>query len=235
MKKNPILVALDVSDPDKAAELVNLLSPFVAYFKVGLEMLMGSITDRRIAQFISELGPKMFVDCKLHDIPATMAATAKNIVALKPAMFNMHASAGVEAMSSVVAVKGDSLVLAVTVLTSLDEDNCHLIYGDPSKAKVLQLARDAKLAGADGIICSPKELEFLGKQKELTSLIKVTPGVRPVWAAANDQKRMMTPGEAIKAGASYLVIGRPITNPPTTMGSPVNAVEEILSEINTVA
>jgi len=149
-------------------------------------------------------------------------------------MFNVHASAGIEAMMSAVANKGQALVLAVTVLTSLEENNANLIFGGPSKARVLQFARDAKLAGCDGIICSPQELELLGKQKELGGLLKITPGVRPEWASAGDQKRIMTPAEAIKAGATALVIGRPITKPPTEIGSPVDAAKRIAEEISAV-
>jgi orotidine-5'-phosphate decarboxylase len=146
-------------------------------------------------------------------------------------MFNVHASAGIEAMMAAVQNKGISQVLAVTILTSLEENNAHLIFGAPSKAKVLQLARDAKIAGVDGIICSPQELELLGKQKELAGLLKVTPGVRPEWAAAGDQKRIMTPGDAIVAGATALVIGRPITKPPQEVGTPADAARRIADEI----
>jgi orotidine-5'-phosphate decarboxylase len=146
-------------------------------------------------------------------------------------MFNVHASAGIEAMRVAVNNKRESLVLAVTILTSLEEDNAHLIFGAPIKAKVLQFARDAEIAGVDGIICSSKELELLAGQEELRGLIKVTPGIRPEWATAGDQKRVMTPGEAIKAGADYLVIGRPITKPPEEIGSPVDAAQKIAQEI----
>ena len=137
-------------------------------------------------------------------------------------------------MIAAVMNKGHSQVLAVTVLTSLEENNAYLLFGAPSKAKVLQFARDAKTAGVDGIICSPQELELLGKQKELMGLIKITPGVRPEWAAVGDQKRIMTPLEAIRAGATALVIGRPITNPPVEIGSPANAVNKIVEEIGSI-
>jgi orotidine-5'-phosphate decarboxylase len=146
-------------------------------------------------------------------------------------MFNVHASCGIEAMMAAVKNKGQSQVLAVTVLTSLEENNAHLIFGSPSKAKVIQFARDAMLAGIDGIICSPQELELLGKQKELAGLRKVTPGVRPEWASVGDQKRIITPGDAILAGATELVIGRPITKPPSEVGAPVDAAKRIAEEI----
>lgn len=100
--------------------------------------------------------------------------------------------------------------------------------------KVLQFARDAKIAGCDGIVCSPQELDLLGKQKELGDLLKVTPGVRPDWASAGDQKRTMTPAEAVKAGATSLVIGRPITKPPAGVGTSVDAAQKIANEIASV-
>ncbi|MEK9130055.1 MAG: orotidine 5'-phosphate decarboxylase / HUMPS family protein [Patescibacteria group bacterium] len=163
-----------------------------------------------------------------------MGGAVKVVAGLNVKMFSVHASAGIEAMMVAVANKGQSLVFAVTVLTSLEENNAHLIFGCPRKVKVLQLARDAKVAGCDGIICSPQELEFLGKQKELASLLKVTPGVRPKWAVVDDQKYIMTPAEAIKAGATALVIGRPITKPPTEVGTPMDAVNNIVKEITSV-
>ena len=228
--KDKIIVALDVDSLDKAKSLVESLAPHVWCFKIGLELLT-AVGAPKVVEFIHSLGGQVFYDGKFDDIPNTVGGAAKAVAGLNVTMFNVHASAGIEAMMAAVANKGQSFVLAVTVLTSLEENNAHLIFGGPSKAKVLQLARDAKLAGCDGIICSPQELELLGKQKELSGLLKVTPGVRPEWAAAGDQKRIMTPGEAIKSGANYLVIGRPITKPPAEIGTPVDAAKKIAEEI----
>ena len=247
--KDRVIVALDVDDPEKAIGIVEQLGPYVGLFKVGLQLIYAifaglvaspiedvAVCNLRIARrLFFLLKGKLFLDGKLHDIPNTMGGSSAEVAKIEPVMFNLHASAGIEAMMAVVANKGQSLVLAVTVLTSLEENNAHLIFGGPSKAKVLQLARDAKLAGCDGIICSPQELELLGKQKELGSLLKVTPGVRPEWAAAGDQKRIMTPAEAIKAGADYLVIGRPIINPPAEIGTPIDAAKKIAEEIATAS
>ncbi|MBI2042415.1 MAG: orotidine-5'-phosphate decarboxylase [Candidatus Nealsonbacteria bacterium] len=228
--KDRIIVALDVDGLDKAMHIVAGLAPYVGCFKVGLELLT-AIGAPKVVEFVHSFGGKVFYDGKFDDIPNTVGGAAKAVAGLNVTMFNVHASAGVEAMMAAVANKGRSLVLAVTVLTSLEENNAHLIFGAPSKAKVLQLTRDAKIAGCDGIICSPQELELLGKQKELAGLMKITPGVRPEWAAAGDQKRIMTPTEAIKAGATALVIGRPITKPPTEIGTPVDAAKKIAEEI----
>lgn len=228
--KEKIIVALDVDDLEKAKSLVESLAPHVGCFKIGLELIT-SVGAPGVVDFIHGFGGRVFYDGKFCDIPNTVGAAAKAAAALKVSIFNVHASCGIEAMMAAVANKGMSDVLAVTVLTSLEENNAHLIFGGPSKMKVLQFARDAKTAGCDGIICSPQELEFLGKQKELAGLLKVTPGVRPVWAAVGDQKRIMTPAEAIKAGATALVIGRPITKPPAEIGSPVDAAMKIAKEI----
>lgn len=231
--KDRIIVALDVDNLDEAKSLVESLAPHVGCFKVGLELLT-AVGAPKVVEFVHSLGGQIFYDGKFDDIPNTIGGAAKAVARLNVKMFNLHASAGVEAMMTAVANKGRSLVLAVTVLTSLEENNAHLIFGGPSKAKVLQLARDAKIAGCDGIICSPQELELLGKQKELDNLLKVTPGIRPEWAAAGDQKRITTPADAIKAGATSLVIGRPITKPPVEVGAPVDAAKKIAEEIASV-
>ena len=231
--KDRIIVALDVPSLEQAGPLITSLASYVWCFKIGLELITAEGGPQAV-RFVQERGGQVFYDGKFCDIPNTVGNAAKAAAGLGVQMFNVHASAGVEAMMAAVANKWKALVLAVTVLTSLEENNAHLIFGGSSKAKVLQLARDAKIAGCDGIICSPQELELLGKQKELVGLLKVTPGVRPEWAATGDQKRVMTPAEAIKAGATVLVIGRPITKPPAEIGTPVDAAKKIAEEIAAV-
>jgi orotidine-5'-phosphate decarboxylase len=139
-------------------------------------------------------------------------------------------------MRAAAAAKGGAKLLAVTVLTSLDAAAAAEIYGDfgPKHAAgvgnlVLKFARDADAAGCDGVVCSPQEIASL--RRHVPTLALVTPGVRPVWASADDQKRVMTPGVAVKAGATYLVIGRPITKPPEKIGSPAAAAKLIAEEI----
>lgn len=229
-----IIVALDGMKLEEAEALVQQLAPIGVGFKVGLEFICGGEADQLI-RVIKSGGGSVFYDGKLNDIPNTVGKAAKRI-SVKEGIryFNVHASAGIEAMMAAVENKGNSQVLAVTVLTSLEENNAHLLFGAPSKAKVLQLARDAKTAGVDGIICSPQELELLGKQKELLGLLKITPGVRPEWAAVGDQKRIMTPADAVRMGATALVIGRPITKPPAEIGTPANAVNKIIEEIGSI-
>jgi orotidine-5'-phosphate decarboxylase len=163
-----------------------------------------------------------------------MLAAAGVASSLQVKMFNVYADSGIAGMTAAVAGAGNSLVLAVTVLTSLTNDDVSYIYSNSTTEMVLQFALDAKRAGCNGVVCSPKELEMLGRHQELNGFLKVTPGVRPEWAEANDQKRIMTPGEAILAGADYLVIGRPITNPPQSIGTPVDAARRIATEIDSV-
>ena len=239
-----IILPLDVSDINLAADLVNQLSPYVGIFKVGLEMIYSTMADLilfdflktrshllNVRQLANTIGDKTFLDVKLSDIPNTVDRASKAIVRLKPKMFNVHASSGKRSIEAAVANRGKSLVLGVTLLTSIDEEECISMFGDKPDSLVLMFSRMLLETGVNGIICSPKELEFLGKHKELDCLLKITPGVRPEWAATGDQKRIMTPAEAIKAGASYLVIGRPITNPPPEIGGPVEAAKRIAKEI----
>ena len=223
---NRIIVALDVNSLEKAEVLVKELAPHVGCFKVGLELLT-AVGAPSIIELIKSYNGEIFYDGKFCDIPNTIAGASEAVAKLGVSLFNVHASSGIEAMMAAVANKGNSGVLAVTVLTSFEENNAHLVFGAPSKAKVLQFARDAKIAGCDGIICSPQELKLLGKQKELYGLLKITPGIRSADASPDDQNRTMTPAEAIQAGATALVIGRPIVK----ADNPVEAAKQIAEEI----
>lgn len=230
MKDERIIVALDVNTFAETEELVRKLSVYVKNFKVGLELLT-RFGAKEIVNLIHSYDGEVFYDGKFDDIPNTVGRASKAVADMNVKMFNVHASAGIEAMESAVKNKGEAIVLAVTVLTSLKEDRVKAIFGSTSKEKVLQFAKDAKTAGCDGIICSPKELEFLKQEKTLNDLIKVTPGVRPTWASKDDQSRSTTPKEALNMGANYLVIGRPITMPPEIFDSPVQAVVNIIKEM----
>lgn len=248
-----IIVALDMDSLDEAKRFVGSIVRHVGLFKVGLQLTTAAGAPQ-VVEAIHALGGQVFYDGKFCDIPNTVGAAAKAVAGLGVKMFNVHASAGIEAMKAAVANKGDSLVLAVTVLTSLNAMDIYDI-GYPSQwpcvkgythyhswdldgggyihPLVGRMACCASRAGCDGVICSPKELQFLNRSfnEPLPHLLKVTPGVRPKWAAAGDQKRVMTPGEAIRAGADYLVIGRPITRPPAGIGTPVDAAKHIAEEI----
>lgn len=229
--KDRIIVALDVPSLEQAGQLIAELAPYVGCFKVGLELLTAEGGPSAV-RFVHEHGGQVFYDGKFCDIPNTVGNAAKAAARLGVKMFNVHASAGQKAIEAAVANKGGSLVLGVTVLTSIGKmedgtDECLSIFGGEVSAKVKQFAQMLADAGADGIICSPKELGVLND----FTLLKITPGVRPEWAAAGDQKRIMTPAEAIKAGATALVIGRPITKPPEGIGTPADAAKKIAEEI----
>lgn len=240
--KDRIFVALDTDDIDKATALVGRLLSRVGGFKIGLEFITTMLVQlstagneieanfklTKIRALFQMLYGNLFWDGKFDDIPNTIGGASKALNKLNVKMFNVHASAGIDAMMAAVANKGQSLVLAVTVLTSREENDGNLTFGGPTKAKVLQFAREAKLAGCDGVVCSPQELQLLGKRKELRGLLKVTPGIRASDAEPDDQKRTMTATEAVKAGADYLVIGRPITAAP----DPVEAAKKFAKEID---
>lgn len=240
--KDRIIVAVDVDHPDKAIKIVTELSPFVGSFKIGLELITAMLASilvldeaealmnaKKVREFFRLLGRQFFWDGKFKDIPNTIGAVAKIVGhMIKVGIFNVHATAGIKGMMAAVANRGQSKVLAVTVLTSHEENNAFLEYGGPSKAKVLQYARDAKLAGCDGIICSPQELLLLDDQPELNGLSKITPGIRSPEDPPDDQRRTMSPYEAILAGANGLVIGRPITQAV----SPSLTADKISQEIS---
>lgn len=215
----------------KALEVAKELSDAVWGFKAN-DLLdeRNVVIDKRPVDILEELKSfgGVFADPKYHDIPNTVANRVAKMAKAKPYFITVHASGGVKMLRAAVDNAGESKILAVTVLTSLNEEDTHLALGAPVKAKVLEYARYAVLAGVHGIVCSAKELEFLSKYKELDSLIKVTPGIRPLWyQPADDQKRTMTPAEAIELGADYLVIGRPILKDDV----PDYAVERTLEEI----
>ncbi|OGY41668.1 MAG: orotidine 5'-phosphate decarboxylase, partial [Candidatus Buchananbacteria bacterium RBG_13_39_9] len=212
--KERIIVALDVPDLDRAASLVRTLKPYVGMFKVGLQ-LISAVGLPQIVDWFYKQGCRagqVFVDNKLHDIPNTIGAAARVISEMSVGMLNVHASSGLEGMRAAVenSKSGpdtggpeqfrDTLVLAVTVLTSLSEKQCEEMYGAYPAAKVLQMALMAQEAGVDGIICSPKEIGVLRATEKLQNMLLVTPGIRPAWAAAGDQKRVMTTAEAVKVG-----------------------------------
>ena len=229
--RDRLVVALDVDSLEKAKPLVEALLPWVSCFKVGLELLTSEGAPR-VVEVIRRLGGQVFLDGKFHDIPNTVGSASRAVASLGVKFFDVHASSGLEAMKMAVRQRGGSALYAVTILTSLDELACRSIYGDTIQSKVTQLALDAEAAGVDGLICSPADLSFLNGHSSLARLPKMTPGIRPKWAESQDQKRALTPSEAIEAGASYLVVGRPVLNPPREMGTPAIAAQRILEEMS---
>lgn len=242
--KDKILVALDVPELEKALRSVSQLAPYVGGFKVGLELLTSEGAPR-VVKAVQEKGGKVFFDGKFKDIPNTVAAASRAVGAMGVRMFNVHALGGLEMMraAATAAAEGAAsagvdrpISLAVTILTSMDVATLDQIgfkdvrgQGDIQNI-VVSLARLAKEAGIDGVVASPKEITAI-REACGTDFLIVTPGVRPAWAATGDQKRVMTPHDAVAAGADFMVIGRPILKPPAEVGSPVDAAKRIVEEI----
>lgn len=210
-----VIIALDTPDEQKAMATVRLLKNKVSIFKVGLELFCSQGPE--IVKKINDEGCKVFLDLKFHDIPNTVAGAARSALSTQAFMFNVHASGGREMMRQAREAVDNSdipekpIILAVTVLTSLDETDLNDINISKSPIEqVKSLALMTNESGLDGVVASPKEIsairEAVGKD-----FIIVTPGVRPTWAGAGDQKRIMTPAQALEAGASYIVVGRPVT------------------------
>ena len=224
-----IIVALDVSSLETLGPLIEVLAPHVGCFKIGLE-LISSVGGPQAVQFIHERGGRVFYDGKFDDIPNTISKASAAVAKLRVAMFNVHASSGVPGMKAAVDNKGEAAVLAVTVLTSHDHDASIHIFGASNEEAVAEFAKDAHSAGVDGIICSPLELSILAENEDLNGLRRITPGIRSKNAPPDDQKRTMTAAEAIMAGATELVIGRPILKSPDGL-SPAEAARAFNLEI----
>lgn len=233
--QNPIIVALDVPTEDKALQLVQALAPVTGAFKIGKELFVSSGPD--IVKKIRALGASVFLDLKFHDIPNTVSKAVAAAVRLDVQMLTIHTSGGSEMMRAAVkaaqetalqAGKNTPLVLGVTILTSLDSNELDEIGMEANVAKqVNRLATLAGKCGMGGLVCSP--LEISGLRQILPKEIQlVTPGIRTGSDKADDQKRTLTPKEAIDAGASWLVIGRPIT----AAENPRHAAEQILASLS---
>jgi len=209
---NPLIVALDVSDLDRAEALAAELAGGAGMLKVGLELFWAHGPDavRRIARHAP-----VFVDAKLHDIPAQIEGAMTSIAQLGASYVTVHAAGGFDMVKAAVGASSEGLrVLAVTVLTSLDDAELdRLGLGTTTEDAVLRLAERALDAGADGLVCSPLELAAVRKRFG-DSPDLVVPGIRPPGAGTDDQRRTLGPREALDAGATLLVVGRPITAAP---------------------
>ena len=247
--RDRLIVGIDVTNTNirQTMSLVKSLMPYVGFFKIGLSSIysmLSSVIDpsldiqrygdnaHDIRELLRLLEGKMFLDGKLAEIPDEIAETCRAIRPLNVKMFTIHASAGRESVEAAVANKGDSLVVGVTVLTSIDHEGCMEIFGARPSSKVSDFAQMLSAAGVDGIVCSPQEAGLLSRQSKFAHLSIITPGVYPDWMPiSRDQKRVATPTEAIEEGATYLVIRRSIIKPPPEIGGPVEAVKRILEEI----
>lgn len=206
----PIAVALDAPDLETAARWASLVTPHVSTVKIGLELYL-RYGPQAVASVRGASGVDIFLDLKLHDIPATVSGAAKAVARLRPALLTVHAAAGPAAIRAAAEAAPNTKVVAVTVLTSLGEADLGMIgLAGPVSEAARRLAAVAVEAGARGLVCSPQEVVAL--RAEVGDDIQlITPGVRPAGSDLHDQARVATPEEALRAGADLLVIGRPIT------------------------
>lgn len=219
MKLNPIICALDTQDVAEAAKISHEVQPHVGAIKLGLEFFTAN--GAAGVSHITRLGIPVFLDLKFHDIPNTVAKAIAATAGMNMFMMTVHTSGGrgmlqaaIDASDRVAQITGKDrpLVIGVTLLTSLDQDDISLIgFQDTVQDQVLRLADLAQSAGLDGVVCSPFEIAPIRK-KLGDDLTLVVPGIRPEGSEQGDQKRILTPKEALKRGADYLVIGRPITD-----------------------
>jgi orotidine-5'-phosphate decarboxylase len=233
--KNPVFCALDTPDLGTATSWAAALADTVGGIKLGLEFFNAN-GPKGVTEVMRASGLPLFLDLKFHDIPNTVAGAVKSVVPLRPAIINVHTNGGRAMMEAAAKAAHEAaqkhlvdrpLVIGVTVLTSMDDNDLREVgVTESAFDNVRRLSELAKIAGLDGVVCSPHEAQVL--RRDLGPNFKlVTPGVRPSWAAANDQKRVMTPAEAMASGADYVVIGRPITAAPDQAAAAKRIVLEL--------
>ncbi|KAF0220059.1 MAG: orotidine-5'-phosphate [Geobacteraceae bacterium] len=230
--RSRIIFALDVETIAEARHWVSVLTGRVGMFKIGKQLFTAHGPE--IVRMVENYGGEVFLDLKYHDIPNTVAMASREAARLGVKLFNLHALGGYEMMAGTVEMLDREFtgmkrpkVLAVTILTSSTEATLREVGIDlPVQEMVVRLAKLAKKAGIDGVVASPLEVPLIREACGNDFLI-VTPGVRPASSSTDDQKRVMTPGEAVAAGSDYLVIGRPIAAAP----DPLRACETIIDEI----
>ncbi len=233
--KEKIIFALDVDHFADAQRWVNLLKNHIGLFKVGKQLFTHA--GPKVVDMIRQKGQKVFLDLKYHDIPNTVARAGEEATKLNVSMFNLHALGGIEMMKKTVeaaqaTAKGlgvpKPIILAVTILTSMDENSLKEVgIKDSVLEEVGRLASLAAKAGVDGVVASPQEIGII-REKCGEKFLIVTPGIRAPSDKKDDQKRTLTPKEAISAGANYLVIGRPIKEAK----DPLEAVQKIIEDIS---
>ena len=230
-----ILCALDTTNVEEAAILAGELSPHVGGIKLGLEFF-GANGPQGFLE-VAKANRNIFLDLKLHDIPNTVAKTIHALMPLRPKIMTIHTAGGSAMMkaaseAATLAAKNEGcerpIIVGVTILTSLDNEDIEAIgFQNKVSMQVVKLARLAKESGLDGVVCSPHEIKLI-KESCGADFKLVVPGIRPAGSDTGDQKRVMTPEEAVSLGADYLVIGRPITK----SDNPAQSAQLIANEIN---
>mgnify|MGYP003322764999 CR=1 FL=1 len=223
-----LIIPLDVPDLDYAADLVDRLGDEADFYKVGLELY--TRVGPPAVEMLQRRGKRIFLDLKLHDIPNTVAGAVRSASALGLDLLTLHAQGGEPMLEAAAAERTGGLrLLAVTVLTSLESWHLEAVWGrsvDDTAAEVHRLARMAVASGLDGVVSSPLEAASLRSLLGPDPIL-VTPGIRPAGSAVGDQRRIATPADAVRAGADYLVVGRPVTQAP----DPRAALTAVLAEI----
>jgi orotidine-5'-phosphate decarboxylase len=232
--RDRLIVALDVDSVDKAKRTVQLLAGEVGMFKIGKQLFTHA--GPQAVQLIQDLGGEIFLDLKFHDIPNTVAKAAIEATRLGVRMFNVHASGSLEMMRTTVKEvervcrrekRRRPIMLAVTVLTSLNQDDLQRVGVEHEVAdQVVRLALLTKEAAMDGVVASPHEVADIRAACGRRFVI-VTPGIRPSEGSRDDQQRVMTPCEAVRAGVDYIVVGRPILE----AGDPIKAARAIVADM----
>ena len=238
MADDRLIVALDVSTMDDMKEIVTSLGDAVSFYKVGMELFYAE--GEQTVRYLQEQNKQVFLDLKLHDIPNTVAHGVSSLTRLGANLITMHGQGGPVMMKAAVQAARETAeqlgverakLLAITVLTSFDDEAWTSTGGQlPISDQVIRLAKLAKECGMDGVVCSALEAKMIREACGDDFLI-VTPGIRPSFAATNDQKRIATPASALQDGASRLVIGRPITQAE----NPREAVRLIIEEMENVS
>ena len=231
MPDNRLIVALDVPSAPEALAIAQTLGDTVSYYKIGLGMLTGG--GLACAMELKEQGKNIFLDMKLFDIGNTIEAAVAGLTQFDLDLLTVHGDPHV--VRAAIKGRGNSRmkIMAVTILTSLDRgdlDDSLIVEGAPQDL-VIERAKRALGAGADGVIASPQEAALIRKLPEADDRLIVTPGVRPTNADQGDQKRIATPAQAISEGADHIVVGRPITRAP----DPLKAAKEIIDDMNRAA
>jgi orotidine-5'-phosphate decarboxylase len=233
--KDKLIVALDVDSAERALELVDLLRDSVGMFKIGMQLFTAVGPD--IVRQIITKGARIFLDLKFHDIPNTVSLAAVEATRLGVSLFNVHAVGGIEMMKRTANAVAETAsreglakpnVLAVTLLTSLDTDSLAQVgINAESTSLVSTLARASADCGLDGVVASAQEIEMIRNDVSRPGFLIVTPGIRSADNVSDDQRRTMTAADAIRAGADYLVVGRPIL----VDADPARAAERFVAEI----
>ena len=234
--KDRIICALDLVNPTTAVNYAYELAGSVGMFKIGLQLLFHKEGTSRMFFELASLGVPIMLDAKIAEIPTVTASAINSLLEVyehsPPKFITVHASMGMATMQAALEAAGDkTTILGVTLLTSITSEETRKIYIQSPEEAVYELIHRYMDIGGKGIVCSSQDLYRFGRKRSFKRMTFVTPGIRPKWASANDQARIMTPAAAVAAGADYLVIGRPIIDPPKKIGSIRKAAELIAEEI----